>query len=160
MSSKIIKDLLKVIYVTLFVTFFCTLNGCLSSDVSKEKIKKAEKDIHNCLAKQQKAWNTGDIDGFMKYYWKSDSLKFVSKKGISYGWEKVLQNYKKGYPTAEKMGQLEFKVQSFKVLSEDHALLIGSWDLSYPDQPNMGGYFSLIWKKQPEGWRIIIDHTS
>src|SRR5688500_3669788 len=54
--------------------------------------------ILKVLDKQKAAWNRGDIDGFMKGYWENDSLMFVGKSGVTYGWTNTLNNYKKGYP--------------------------------------------------------------
>ena len=59
--------------------------------------------IPDLMKKQELAWNTGDIDSFMKYYWKSDSLKFIGSSGITYGWQKTLDNYKKKYPDAKAL---------------------------------------------------------
>lgn len=43
--------------------------------------------IRNILATQSAAWNQGDIEGFMKGYWENDSLMFIGKKGLTYGWK-------------------------------------------------------------------------
>jgi hypothetical protein len=45
------------------------------------------------MSEQEKAWNKGDIEGYMAYYWKSDSLKFIGKSGITYGWNTTLLHY-------------------------------------------------------------------
>ncbi len=111
------------------------------------------------MLEQQNSWNTGDIEGFMQWYWKNDSLKFVSKNGISYGWQKVLDNYKKGYPTQEKMGTLKFDLLHISE-ADQSATVVGKWNLSYTNKPDVGGYFTLLWKNKKEGWRIVIDHTS
>ena len=122
--------------------------------------KEIEQSVKIAMQEQQQNWNSGNIDGFMKWYWKSDSLKFVSKKGVSYGWEKVMNNYKDSYPTKEKMGQLQFEITKVESISTTHAFVIGSWNLSYTEQPDVGGYFTLLWNLKPEGWRIVVDHTS
>lgn len=111
------------------------------------------------MLEQQNSWNTGDIEGFMQWYWKNDSLKFVSKNGISYGWQKVLDNYKKGYPTQEKMGTLKFDLLHISE-ADQSATVVGKWKLSYSSKADVGGYFTLLWMKKKEGWRIVIDHTS
>ncbi|MBC7695100.1 MAG: DUF4440 domain-containing protein [Burkholderiales bacterium] len=107
---------------------------------------------------QELAWNNADIAGFMKYYWKSDSLKFIGSKGITYGWQKTYDNYVKGYPTKEAMGLLTFTIKEATQLSVTSIYVIGQWELK-KDKP-VGGYFTLLWKKIKGQWVIVADHTS
>lgn len=112
---------------------------------------------HNMKA-QELAWNKGDIAGFMEYYWKSDSLKFIGSKGITYGWQKTYDNYIKGYPTKEAMGILKFTIKEITQLSKTSIYVIGQWNLE-KEKPS-GGYFTLLWKKINGQWVIVADHTS
>jgi ketosteroid isomerase-like protein len=107
---------------------------------------------------QQKAWSNGDITDFMNYYWKDDSLKFIGSKGITYGWQKTLDNYKKSYPNKEAMGELTFTIVEATQLSKSSIYVIGKWELK-KDKP-VGGYFTLLWKKINKQWVIVADHTS
>ena len=118
-----------------------------------------EKDILKVMATQQTAWNNGDIDGFMKGYWKNDSLLFIGSKGPTYGWQKTLDNYKKSYPNKEKMGILEFSDIKVKMLGKNYAYVFGKWKLVRTnDSPN--GIYTLIFQKFKDGWKIISDHTN
>ena len=113
--------------------------------------------IQNMRA-QEEAWNGGDLNGFMAHYWKSDSLKFIGSKGITYGWQKTLDNYLKAYPTNEAMGALTFTLVEATQLSESSIYIIGKWAL-LKDKP-VSGYFTLLWKKVNNRWVIVSDHTS
>ncbi len=118
-----------------------------------------EKDILKVMTTQQIAWNNGDIDGFMKGYWKNDSLLFIGSKGPTYGWQKTLDNYKKSYPNKEKMGILEFSDIKVKMLGKNYAYVFGKWKLVRTnDSPN--GIYTLIFQKFKDGWKIISDHTN
>ena len=68
-----------------------------------------EKAIRELLSKQTTAWNQGNIEGFMKGYWENDSLMFIGKSGVTWGWKKTLDNYKRNYPDKTAMGQLFFR---------------------------------------------------
>jgi hypothetical protein len=105
---------------------------------------------------QQKAWNSGNIDEFMIGYWESDSLMFIGGGGITYGYEATLARYKKGYPDVESMGHLTFSNRSWTPLGHKSALLIGSWSLG----EDVGGMYSLVWRKIKGHWYIIADHSS
>ena len=117
-----------------------------------------KKDIIKVMTDQATAWNNGDIEGYMSGYWKSDSLTFIGSRGITYGWENTLKNYKKGYPTKEKMGRLVFEDIKIKNLGKDYALVTGKWRLKREkDEPN--GIYSLIFQRIKKEWKIISDHT-
>jgi ketosteroid isomerase-like protein len=90
---------------------------------------KDEKAIHKMLDDQNAAWNRGDIDSFMKGYWESDSLMFVGKSGVTYGYNNTLKNYKKGYPDTAAMGKLSFTDIKFKKLSKKFYFIVGKWYL-------------------------------
>ena len=66
-------------------------------------------EIYDLMNEQEKSWNSGDIDDFMSKYWNNDSLIFIGKSGINYGWKKTISNYKKSYKNKNEMGRLEFK---------------------------------------------------
>lgn len=120
---------------------------------------KEEKAILNILDTQQNAWNEGSLEKFMDGYWKSDSLKFIGKNGIQYGWQKTLDNYKKSYPTPEKMGKLSFTILYTETLSPSCVYVIGKWHLQRVEG-NLEGHYTLIWKKINGKWVIVADHSS
>jgi len=116
-------------------------------------------EITTAMAAQEAAWNAGDIDGFMALYWNDDGLKFVTKNGITQGFDEVLQRYQKAYPEKSTMGKLHFEILESQVLSDEVVLLTGSWRLTgLKDEPR--GYFTLIWKRIDGAWKITYDHTS
>ncbi len=115
--------------------------------------------IIQVLKSQQIAWNNGSIDSFMLHYWNSPDLRFVSKKGVSYGWQKVSDNYKKSYSNKEKMGRLEFDIKSIELIDKSNAIVVGAWSIQNNDG-NPNGYFTLWLKKINGKWVIILDHTS
>jgi hypothetical protein len=114
--------------------------------------------VLNHLQSQEKAWNDGNIDGFMSSYWNNDSLKFIGSKGITYGWQKTLDNYKKSYPNKEAMGKLKFTILENSQVGKNYIYIIGKWELK-KEKP-VGGHFTLLWKKIKNKWVIIADHTS
>jgi len=116
-------------------------------------------EIRIVLQSQQGAWNRGDIDAFMNGYWHSDQTVFVSGDEVSRGWQKVLDRYKKKYSDRAKMGTLTFSDLEITTLSGDSAAALGSWKLNRAnDQPH--GRFTLIFRRFPDGWKIVHDHTS
>ncbi len=117
-----------------------------------------EQAIKAVMQMQEEAWNSGNIEQFMQGYWQSDSLMFIGKNGIKYGWQTTLDNYKSSYPDKAVMGKLQFEIIKLEV-NTNTAYMLGKWNLvRETDNPN--GYFTLYWKKIDDKWFITIDHTS
>ena len=123
------------------------------------QLSQVEKDLRALLNEQEEAWNRGDIDGFMKGYWKSPDTVFVGSGGVQHGWDAVLARYKKSYPDRAAMGHLTFSELEVTPLGPDAAVILGRWQLQR-EKDSLGGVFTLIARHFREGWRIIHDHTS
>jgi uncharacterized protein (TIGR02246 family) len=115
--------------------------------------------IQAVLQAQQAAWNRGDLEAFLDGYWHSPELTFSGASGIVRGWDGVLARYKQSYADRAAMGHLEFSGLEFRFLGADVALVLGHWHLARANG-DIGGVFSLVWQRFPEGWHIIHDHTS
>ena len=116
--------------------------------------------ISNLMDKQAIDWTAGNIEAFMQGYWHSDSLMFIGSKGITYGWQKTFDNYKKNYPDRATMGALKFDILKMDFHSKNTCWLLGKWHLTRPEKGDVGGYFTLIFKKIKGQWLIVSDHTS
>ena len=115
--------------------------------------------IRAVLDAQVAAWNRGDVDAFMQGYWKSEKTEFVGSTGVFRGWQAVLDRYRKAYPDRSSMGRLTFSDLEITALGPTAVLVLGQWQLDREhDRP--GGVFTLVFRKFPEGWKIIHDHTS
>jgi len=111
------------------------------------------------LDRQTDAWNKGDLQGFMKGYWENDSLRFIGKSGITYGWNNTLANYKRGYPDTASMGKLQFTILAVKKLSNRYYEVVGKWYLKR-SIGDVSGHYTLLLKKMNGNWVIISDHSS
>lgn len=120
---------------------------------------KDEKTIRTLIEEQRQAWNMGDKEKFMQTYWQSDSLMFIGKSGITYGWQKTLDNYKNGYPDTAAMGKLDFNLLEIKRLSVMYFFVVGKWHLTR-SIGDVGGHFTLLFKKVKNKWVIVADHSS
>jgi uncharacterized protein (TIGR02246 family) len=140
---------LKLLFTTiLFVSAF------ISQAQSKD-----EQQIRNLLQTQVEAWNRGDLEAFMQTYWKSDSLMFIGKNGIKWGWDETLANYKKSYPDTAAMGKLSFNIIQVKRLSVMYCYVVGKWMLTR-SIGDLSGHYDLLLRKIKGKWVIISDHSS
>ena len=118
-----------------------------------------EEHIRQLLADQTACWNRGDIEGFMQSYWKTDSLMFIGKSGVTFGWQKTLNNYKKSYPDTAAMGKLSFDIVMMKSLSPEYFYVVGKWMLKRT-VGDLSGYYNLLFRKINGRWVIVADHSS
>lgn len=134
--------------------FILLLFPCLVFSQSKD-----EKRILSILDKQTQAWNRGDLEGFMKGYIESDSLMYIGKSGVTYGYNATLNSYKRNYAGSDKMGQLHFEILHLKRLGKKHYLVVGKWFLKR-NAGDVGGHYTLTFEKRKGEWEIIADHSS
>jgi len=120
---------------------------------------KDEQAIRKVLNDQIVAWNAGNIEEFMKGYWNNDSLMFIGKSGVTYGYQNTLQNYKKHYKNADEMGALSFELVKVQRLANDYYYIVGKWHLKRK-VGDVGGHYDLLFKKVNGAWVIVADHSS
>jgi len=144
----------------LFVVFFTVLSFSVFSQTKLDSLADGnETEIRNVLAKQNAAWNRGDVDAFMVGYWENDSLMFIGKSGVTYGYKNTLANYKKNYPDTTAMGKLTFTLIQVKQLSAEYFHVTGKYYLTRTIG-DASGHFTLMFRKINGKWVIISDHSS
>jgi beta-aspartyl-peptidase (threonine type) len=126
-----------------------------------EQRAQLEEGIKHVLLSQVEAWNHGQLEQYMSGYWRSPDLTFFSGATVTKGWEPTLERYRRRYQSGgNQMGHLEFQDLEIDLLSRRSAVVTGKWQLTMSDGKKPHGLFTLIFKRFPEGWRIVHDHTS
>lgn len=125
---------------------------------SAPDIQKINNEIQTILDRQKIAWNDKNVEGFMEDYWNSENFTFQSGNNRLHGWQALLSRYKTSY-SRENWGKLDFTDLEIKVLSNDHAYVLGRWKLIFKDS-SKEGLFTIIFQRMTEGWKIIHDHSS
>jgi len=136
----------------LLIGFYCFVANAQTSDDKKQ--------ILNILNRQTKAWNDGKVVDFMNGYWESDSLMYIGKSGVTYGYKSTLERYKKNYPDKSTMGMLKFDIIKVDFISKDVCFVVGKWHLTRSEKGDVGGHYTLLWRKMKGNWVIIADHSS
>lgn len=131
------------------------------NEPSAEARAELEQGIKHVLVSQVEAWNHGNLENYMEGYWRSPDLTFFSGGTVTKGWQPTLERYRQRYQASGKeMGHLEFQDLEIDLLSRRSAVVTGKWRLTMSDGKQPHGLFTLIFKRMPEGWRIVHDHTS
>ena len=121
----------------------------------------AHQAIRKVIEEQQAAWNRRDLQGFMAGYWNSPELTFFSGGNESKGWQAALDRYQKKYQGAgHEMGKLEFANLRVEILGPESAFVRGEFHLTMSDGRTPHGLVTLIFRKFPEGWKIVHDHSA
>lgn len=117
--------------------------------------------IEHVLSAQKEAWNHHDLDAFVSAYWNSPELTFFSGGNQTSGWQPTLERYRARYASpGHEMGTLDFTGLRIEMLGPESAFVRGEWHLTMPDGKTPHGLFTLVFRKFPEGWKIVHDHTS
>jgi ketosteroid isomerase-like protein len=144
----------------LLATLFGTSLVTASLKPGAQKLKDTDRTaIMAVLTTQQNDWNKGDISGFMTGYWNSSELTFAGTRGFTRGWQPVMERYRTSYADKAAMGTLAFQELEIRSLGQDAALVLGKWHLER-QAGDVGGIFTLVLQRFPEGWRIVHDHTT
>ena len=140
-----------LVLLTIFLLFGTTFG--------QSKDEKAKLAIRKVMDEQVAAWNKADLEGFMRGYWNSPEMTFVSSGKITKGWQATLDNYKKTYGSStQQMGVLTFSDLEITILGKDSAVVLGIWALQR-EKDNPKGLFTITFRKFKESWRIILDHS-
>ena len=128
----------------------------LTEEVRRHRNERA---IRAVLRRQEIAWNEKDIRRYMYGYWQNENLVFASGGDITRGWQPTLDRYLKNYDTTAKIGRLTLRVEKIDLMGDDWAKVLGEWQVQRPSE-QLSGLFTLVLQRQPEGWKVVHDHTS
>jgi ketosteroid isomerase-like protein len=117
--------------------------------------------IRHVIVAQQDAWNRHDLEAFMTGYWNSPELTFFSGAKEHDGWQATMDRYRTTYASGgHEMGKLEFSNLRIELLGAEAAFVLGEWHLTMSDGKTPHGLFTLVFRKFPDGWKIVHDHTA
>jgi ketosteroid isomerase-like protein len=132
---------------------FCLISLCSAAQDADEQ------QIRAILDRQVNAWNRGDLRAFMHGYWENDSLMYIGKGGVTYGYASTLQRYIRNYGDTARMGKLSFQLLHVQRLAPDVFFVVGKWSL-LRSAGDIGGHYTLVWRKINGSWVIVADHSS
>lgn len=146
---------------------FTLLLLCSTAIIRAQSATPDETSIRAAMDAQAAAWNRADIPAFMQVYENSPETTFIGAE-LHKGYAPILERYSKAYSTAEQMGKLTYSNLEVRLLpsscgTAEVAVVTGNFHLQRTakgEAKKDDGIFSLVWRKGPQGWRILLDHTS
>ena len=154
MGNRLALAAITVVITTIYIAPRALVSCPAAADAHRDQVA-----IRAVLDEQKVAWNRGDVVAFMQGYWNAPELSFAGSTGFVRGWENVTTRYRSRYPDQASMGKLDFSDLEVRTLGPDAALVLGKWHVQRASD-DVGGIFSLVFQRFPEGWKIVHDHTS
>jgi ketosteroid isomerase-like protein len=148
-------------FLLCFPIILLTSAGEVRAQIALDGHEGTMAEVEHVLRTQQEAWNRHDLEGFMAGYWNSPELTFFSGAKENHGWQATIDRYRATYASpGHEMGKLEFSGLQIEMLGADSAFVRGLWQLTMSDGKTPHGLFTLVFRKFPDGWKIVHDHTS
>lgn len=117
-------------------------------------------ELEALLEQSARAWNAGDLDGFLITYARDSATTFVTTNGPVYGFETIRDRYAPRFEPGAERDSLHFTAFTVRMMGTDYVLSTARYVLMRGDSVTATGPFTVIWEHRPEGWRMIHDHTS
>lgn len=115
--------------------------------------------LRRLLQESADAFNAGDLPGHLASY--DASVTFMTKDGPRPGVAPIEKAFRERYfRDGKPKQQLRFEQEALRFLSEDVALVTGRYVLSGGDEPEQSGWFTTIWTRTLQGWKVVHDHSS
>ena len=137
------------------IFLFLVIVLCMSCQAQTSE-KEDKEAILSVMKLQEEAWSNNDLEGFMQGYWNNESLKFFGSSGLTKGWQQTLDNYKRGYPTKEHSGTLNFTIKDISKIDDGSYWVMGEYHLKR-SVGDANGVFMIIFKKIDDEWKIVAD---
>jgi len=150
------------------LTLLVVGNSNLAAQAAPAPPQRADESaIRAAITAQAAAWNRGDIPAFMQAYEDSPETTFIGTT-LRKGFQPILERYQKAYTNPAQMGTLTFSDLEVRLLptgcgKSEFAIVTGRFHLQRSvkgEATKDDGIFSLVWRKGPHGWKILLDHTS
>ncbi len=118
----------------------------------------AEAQIRAVLDTTAEGWNGGDLSKYLSAY--TDSATEMGPNGPEGGRDAIERTMLRGFwKTGRPVQQLRYEHVEVRMLGKEHALVTGQFVLTGGGRPDRTGWFTTVWTRTRQGWRMIHDHS-
>ncbi|WP_461490162.1 YybH family protein [Pontibacter sp. HJ8] len=117
-------------------------------------------EVKEALDGQVDAWNRGELEKAMTYYWNSPDMLWISRNGTETGYQEVLDGFQKDFTNRSKMGVYTYEPLHIEQVSAEAVYYVYHWKIDLQGKKLMGGVSSQLWKKLDGRWVITTEHAS
>jgi hypothetical protein len=120
----------------------------------------AVQEAKKALEGQIEAWNKGDLETAMTYYWNSPQMLWISKNGTEKGYQEVLDMFLQDFADRSKMGVYTYEPLHIEQVSKEAIYFVFRWKIELDGKRLMGGVSSQLWKNIGGRWVVTSEHAS
>lgn len=120
----------------------------------------AVKEVKQALEGQISAWNKGDLETAMTFYWNSPEMLWISKNGTEKGYQEVYDMFLQDFTDRSKMGVYTYDPLYIEQVSKEAVYFVFRWKIELDGKRLMGGVSSQVWKKIGGRWVVTSEHAS
>ncbi|WP_242922885.1 YybH family protein [Pontibacter liquoris] len=120
----------------------------------------SEKEVIQALEGQIAAWNAGDLEAAMAFYWNSPDILWINKTGLEKGYQEVLDMFRQDFTDSSHMGQYSYEPLHIEQITPEVVFFVIRWKILLRGKRLMGGVSSQLWKKPAGRWVITCEHAS
>lgn len=125
---------------------------------SRRKQTSDESQIRAALESTAIGWNEGSLEKYLAVY--TPDATEMRGTGPAGGVEAIEETMKKGFwKTGRPLQTLRYESVVVRMLGKEGALVTGNYILTGGNIPERKGWFTSVWRKTKNGWRMIHDHS-
>ncbi|MFT3968354.1 MAG: nuclear transport factor 2 family protein [Sphingobium sp.] len=139
------------------------LSAPANAELASAGAQDPESEVRTAIAGMNKAASDLDADRFMDWYWNSPSLTITFDGETMRGWQPVLDQQRKWW--SDKQAGIRFLEQRPAEIVARDADVVTSVQWMTVGSGTEGArpaqlVITSVWKKLPEGWRIVLAHET
>ena len=140
------------------IFLLATFAGNIFGQESGKKTNSAEALIRAVLNITAQGWNEGNLQKYLSAY--VPEATEMRSTGPAGGVEEIEKTMKSGFwKTGKPLQNLRYENIVVRMIGKQGALVTGQFILSGGGRPDRTGWFTTVWIKTKDGWRMIHDHS-
>lgn len=129
-----------------------------AAQTERKQGSKDEQQIRQTLNTTAEGWNKGDLAQYLSAY-TPEATEMLST-GPAGGVEAIEKTMREGFwKTGRPIQTLRYESIVVRMLGKNAALVTGQYVLSGANRPDRTGWFTTVWTKTKNGWKMIHDHS-
>jgi ketosteroid isomerase-like protein len=149
----------KTLFLTLLLAFALAVAAAgADAQTNAPKMSKDEQAIRATLEGTADGWNKGVLSQYLSAY-VPEATEMLST-GPAGGVEAIEKTMREGFWKNGRPAQtLRYESLVVRMLGKKNALVTGKFVLTGAGRPDRSGWFTTVWTKTSDGWKMIHDHS-
>lgn len=148
----------RLLFFLLLIALLAVVAYTVIGQSLKKNQSKDETQIRAVLDSTADGWNQGNLQQYLSAY--TETATEMGQSGPEGGKSAIERTMREGFWKAGRPVQnLRYEHVDVRMLGKDYALVTGQFVLYGADRPDRTGWFTTVWTRTRDGWRMIHDHS-